>query len=334
MTQTRPTIGIIGTGSYLPERIMTNADLEKIVETTDEWIVTRTGIRERHIASAEQATSDMSAIAAKRALEVAGVTPEEVDLIVVATVTPDMPFPSTACFVQGLIGAKNAFCFDLEAACSGFLYALDVGYRYLASGGGKIALVIGGEKLSGVTDWQDRATCVLFGDGAGAVVLKADASGRGIMSAIAGSDGNLTELLNIPGGGSRHPASAETLEKRLHFMKMQGNEVFKHAVRCMCDAGQKALERAGLTMADVKWVIPHQANLRIISAIASRLGVGLDRFCINLDRVGNMSGASIPVALDEAVRDGRIRDGDVLLLIAFGGGFTWGATVVEWKYGR
>jgi 3-oxoacyl-[acyl-carrier-protein] synthase-3 len=327
-------ICIVGTGAYLPEHVMTNADLERQVETSDEWIRTRTGISERHIAAPEEATSDMAAIAARRALEAAGVAAEDVDLIIVATVTPDMPFPSTACFVQHKIGARRAFCFDIEAACSGFLYALEVGTRFLAGGGVKTALIIGAEKLSGVTDWTDRATCVLFGDGAGAAVLQARPARRGIIGSVAGSDGSLAGLLSIPGGGSRNPTSPATIEAGLHFMKMQGNEVFKHAVRCMSDSAQKVLERHGIPAADVRWVIPHQANLRIIQAIANRLDVGLDRFCINLDRVGNMSGASIPVALDEAVRAERIQDGDVLLFVAFGGGFTWGATVMEWSNGK
>ncbi|MCE9615355.1 MAG: ketoacyl-ACP synthase III [Lentisphaerae bacterium] len=334
MTSNGPIVSIVGTGSYLPERILTNADLEKMVETSDEWITTRTGIRSRHIAAAHEATSDLAAEASRRALAAAGLTAEAVDLIVVATVTPDMPFPSTACFVQDKIGAKNAFCFDLEAACSGFLYALDVGYRYLVSGGARTALIIGGEKLSSVTDWQDRTTCVLFGDGAGAVVLQLRDSGRGIIGSVAGSDGTLADLLNIPGGGSRHPSSQETIEQRLHFMKMQGNEVFKHAVRCMCDAANKVLSRNNLKTDDVAWVIPHQANLRIIQAISTRLGIGLDRFCVNLDKVGNMSGASVPVALDEAVRAGRIKKGDLVLFVAFGGGFTWGASVMEWDHGQ
>ncbi len=334
MSDRLSSVGIVGTGAYLPARVMTNADLEKVVETSDEWIVTRTGIRERRIAADGEATSDLAAAAAREALSAAGVGAEEVDLIVVATITPDMPFPSTACLVQTRIGAKRAFCFDVEAACSGFIYALEVGYRYLASGGGRTALIIGAEKLSSVTDWTDRTTCVLFGDGAGAVVLRAPATGRGLIGTVAGSDGSLAHLLHIPGGGSRHPATAETVAQGLHYMKMQGNDVFKHAVRCMCDAGLTVLERHGLKVADVRWVIPHQANLRIIQAIANRMGLGLDRFCVNLDRVGNMSGASIPVALDEAVRDGRIQKGDVVLFVAFGGGFTWGATVMEWNDGR
>lgn len=323
-------VGIAGIGSYLPERILTNADLESMVDTTDEWIMTRTGIRERHMAREDEATSDMASVAAKRALENAGVAPESVQLIIVATVTPDMPFPSTACFVQQQIGATEAFCFDMEAACSGFLYAMKVGKRFVASGLLDTVLVIGAEKLSCVTDWKDRATCVLFGDGAGAAVLRPRDEGRGIMASFMGSDGNLAELLKIPGGGSRNPTSERSLADGLHTMKMNGREVFKHAVRCMCDSGLRVLSKCGLTIEDVDCVIPHQANMRIVQAIADRLGTSLDRFYVNLDRVGNMSAASVPVALDEAVREGRVKRGDIVLTTVFGGGFTWGATVLEW----
>jgi 3-oxoacyl-[acyl-carrier-protein] synthase-3 len=323
-------VSIAGTGSYLPERILSNADLEKMVDTSDEWIRTRTGIRERRIARADEATSDMAAEAARRALESAGMAPEELDLLIVATVTPDMPFPCTACFVQKKIGAVNAVCFDMEAACSGFLYAVETARHFLSGGTFETAMVIGAEKLSCVTDWEDRATCVLFGDGAGAAVLRRQNSGRGIMASVMGSDGTLTDLLNLPGGGSRYPASETTLQQRLHCMKMTGNEVFKHAVRCMCDAGLKVLERSGMSIEDVDWIVPHQANMRIIRAISNRLGNCMEKFCVNLDKVGNMSGASVPVALDEAVRTGKIRKGDVILFIVFGGGFTWGATLMEW----
>lgn len=328
-TQPTPRVAIIGTGSYVPERILTNAELEKMVDTTDEWIVTRSGIRERHIARDDQATSDLGAEAARRALADAGVKPEEVDLIIVATLSPDMPFPNTACFVQNLIGAKNATCVGLEAACSGFLFAVDAASQYLLTGRFKTALVIGAEKLSSVTDWQDRTTCVLFGDGAGAVVLQVRDSGEGILSTVTGSDGSLNALLNLPAGGSRHPASLQTLEKRMHFMKMEGKEVFKHAVRAMAEASRKALEKAGMTLADVDCVVPHQANIRIVEAIRDRLGVGPEKFFVNLDKYGNMSAASIPVALDEAIREGRIRKGNRVVLVAFGGGFTWGSMVVR-----
>ena len=321
---------VTGTGSYLPERILTNKDLEKMVDTTDEWILTRTGIRERHIARDDEATSHMAADAAERAMQAAGITADEVQLIIVATVTPDMVFPSTACFVQELIGAKNAFCFDIEAACSGFLYAVEVARQFIQGGTIRTALVIGAEKLSCVTDWDDRATCVLFGDGAGAVVLQPRADGHGIISSAMGSDGGLAALLNIPGGGSRHPVSRKTIEDGLHYMKMTGREVFKHAVRCMSDFGKQVLEQAGLTIEDVDLVVPHQANMRIIRAISDRLGCPLDKFYVNLERVGNMSGASVPVALDEAVRVGRLKRGDIVLFVVFGGGFTWGASVMKW----
>jgi len=320
---------IAGTGAYLPDRVLTNADLEKRVETTDEWIVTRTGIRERHVAAADEATSDMAAVAATRALAAAGVTPEAVDLVLVATVTPDTLFPNTACLVQQKIGAKRAFCFDLSAACSGFLYGMETARCMIEAGSVKTVLLVGAEKLSAVTDWTDRATCVLFGDGAGAVVLRAGDSG-GLLGSVMGSDGALADLLKIPAGGSRLPASAESVANREHCIRMVGNEVFKHAVRCMCDAGQAVVRRCGLTMEDVTWIIPHQANMRIIQAIASRVSNGMDRFCVNLDRVGNMSAASIPVALDEAVRAGKIVKGNRILFVAFGGGFTWGASLVEW----
>jgi 3-oxoacyl-[acyl-carrier-protein] synthase-3 len=323
-------VGVVGTGSYLPDRILTNADLEKMVDTSDEWIRTRTGIRTRHMARDDEAASDMAAVASRRALESAGITPDEIDLIIVATITPDMPFPNTACFVQQIIGARNAFCFDVEAACSGFLYGMEIARQFIEGGLVSTALVIGSEKLSCITDWNDRATCVLFGDGAGAVVLRGIENGRGIMSTVMGSDGGLTDLLNLPGGGSRNPATKQTVEAGLHCMKMTGNEVFKHAVRCMCDASQQALERSGLTIEDVNHVIPHQANMRIIKAIANRLGGCMDKFRVNLDRVGNMSGASVPVALDETLRNGLIKKGDVLLFVVFGGGFTWGASVMEW----
>ena len=325
----RDAVVIAGTGSYLPERILTNAELEKMVETSDEWIVTRTGMRERRIAGDDEPTSVMAAGAAKQALESAGISGEEVDLIIVATVTPDMPFPSTACMVHDAIGAGKALCFDLEAACSGFLYAMDVARGMLVSGIYNTALVIGAEKMSSVTDWEDRGTCVLFGDGAGAAVLKRSNTKRGILSTTVGADGSLGELLMIPGGGSRIPASHDSVEQRQHFMKMAGNNVFKHAVRCMTEAGRDALEQVGLTVEDVDWVVPHQANMRIIKAIADRAGISMDKVIVNLDRLGNTTAATVPLALDEGVRDGRIKSGDIVLMIVFGGGFTWGATVRE-----
>ncbi len=325
---------IIGTGSYMPEKVLTNDDLSKIVDTSDEWITTRTGIRERRIAAEDQATSDLAAEAARRALADAGVAPEEVNLIVVATVTPDMFFPSTACFVQKKIGASNAVCFDISAACSGFLYALQVARHFINTGNRTTALVIGAEKLSSLINWQDRNTCVLFGDGAGAVVIRraeeeTDAPGR-VLSTVMGSDGNLADLLKVPGGGSACPITAENALSRPNTIHMEGRETFKHAVTRMCQASEQALEMAGLKKEDITLIIPHQANLRIIQAIADRLGLPHDKAFINLDKYGNTSAATIPVALDEANKAGRLKRGDILLLVAFGGGFTWASSVVRW----
>jgi 3-oxoacyl-[acyl-carrier-protein] synthase III len=328
------TSSIIGTGSYLPEKVLTNDDLSKIVDTSDEWITTRTGIKERHIAADDQATSDLAAEAARRAMTAAGVTPEDIDLIVVATVTPDMFFPSTACFVQRKIGATNAVCFDISAACSGFLYALQVARHFLNAGSRTTALVIGAEKLSSLVNWEDRNTCVLFGDGAGAVVIRAvdadtDAPGR-VLSTVMGSDGTLSDLLKVPGGGSALPITPENAASRPNTIHMEGRETFKHAVTRMCQASEQALEMAGLTKADIAMVIPHQANARIITAIADRLGLPEEKTFVNVDKYGNTSAATIPVALDEAHRQGRIKRGNIVLLVAFGGGFTWASSVLRW----
>ncbi|OQA28077.1 MAG: 3-oxoacyl-(acyl-carrier-protein) synthase 3 [Verrucomicrobia bacterium ADurb.Bin345] len=326
----KKTVSIIGTGSYLPERVLTNQELEKMVDTSDEWILTRTGIRERRIAREDQATSDLGAEAARRALADAGLKAEDVDVIICATITPDMGFPNTGCFIQNQIGASNAFCFDVEAACSGFLYALEVGRSLVETGAVKTALVVAAEKISAILDWQDRNTCVLFGDAAGAAVLQARDVEHGIMASTMGSDGSLAELLMLPGGGSRYPASEQTVKDRLHYMKMAGREVFKHAVNNMVQASKDALAKSGLTIDDIRWIIPHQANLRIINAIGERLGAGADKLVVNLDKYGNTSAATIIVALDEIARDGRLKKHDKVLLVAFGGGFTWGAVVVEW----
>ena len=329
------TSSIIGTGSYVPERVLTNEDLSKIVDTNDEWITTRTGIKERRIAAEGENTSDMAAEASRRALASAGITAADVDLIIVATVTPDMFFPSTACFVQKKIEAWNAVCFDLSAACSGFLFALQTARHYINTGNRKTALIIGAEKLSSLINWKDRNTCVLFGDGAGAVVVRrmddgaTNPPGR-ILSAVMGCDGSLTDLLKVPGGASAVPVTPENVDQRLNTIHMEGRETFKHAVTRMCQASEQALEMAGLTAADVKMVIPHQANLRIISAIADRLGIPEERTFVNLHKYGNTSAATIPVALDEANRSGAIKRGDVVLLVAFGGGFTWASTVLVW----
>ncbi len=324
---------IIGTGSYMPSRVLTNHDLEKLVETSDEWITTRTGIKERRIAAEGENTSDMATAAARKAMEMAGVTAEDLDLIIVATVTPDMFFPSTACFVQKKLGASKAVAFDISAACSGFLYAMQTARHYLNGGPRLTALIIGAEKLSSLINWKDRNTCVLFGDGAGAVVVRRDdspeAPGR-VLSSVMGSDGNLADLLKVPGGASALPITAENVESRPNTIHMEGRETFKHAVTRMLQASEEALRMAGLTAADVNLVIPHQANYRIITAIAERLGLPEERTFVNVDKYGNTSAATIPVALDEANRGGRLKSGDKVLLVAFGGGFTWASSVVAW----
>jgi len=323
------TVSIIGTGSYVPEKVLTNKDLESVVDTTDEWIYSRTGMRERHIAADDQAASDLGTEAAKKALADAGIGADEVALIIVATLSPDMFFPSTACFVQEKIGAKNAFCYDLGAACSGFLYAIDSARTQIACGAIETALVIGSEKMSTFIDWEDRGTCILFGDGAGAAVLRAGGEGRGIMESSMGSDGSLAHLLQTPGGGSRNPISHEMIDQKQHFLKMEGREVFKHAVVQMSDAVLQAMEKNGVSADDVKCFIPHQANVRIIDAISKRLGVA-DRMYTNVEKYANTSSAALAIALDEAVKDGTIQKGDLVVLTVFGGGFTWGANVLEW----
>ncbi len=322
-------VGIIGVGAYLPKKVLSNADLEKMVDTSDEWITTRTGIKERRIVSAQEAASDLSIKAAKSALKDAGLKPQDIDLIILATVTPDMQFPSTACFVQKGLGAIGAVCFDISAACSGFVYAITIAQQFIASGAYKRALVIGAEVLSSVTDWKDRNTCVLFGDGAGAAVLSEVKSG-GILSTYLGSDGTNTDLLMVPGGGSRNPATHKTVDSRLHYVKMQGNELFKLAVNIMVSAAQKALKQAGLNYKDVDCFIPHQANNRILSAVAKRLGIDEDKVYLNIAKYGNTSSASIAIALCEAAKDGKIKKGDIVLLDAFGAGLVWGACVIKW----
>lgn len=321
---------IIGTGSYLPKKVMTNADLERIVDTTDEWITTRTGIKERRIADEKEATSDLAFHAANHALRSAGILPEEIDLIVVATLSPDMTFPSTACLVQAMLGANKAFAFDISAACSGFLYALSVADQYLKSGLYRYALVVGSEVISRVLDWKDRSTCVIFGDGAGAVVLKGVDSRKGILSTHLHSDGQFWDLLYIPGGGSRLPISETVLADRKNFLKMKGSETYRLAVRNLEEVAWEALNELHLSVDDITLMVPHQANIRIIKALTERLKFPEEKVVINIDRYGNTSAASIPIALDEAVRSGRIQAGDNLLLIAFGAGLTWGASIINW----
>ena len=321
---------IAGVGHYAPEKVLTNADLEKMVDTSDEWIQTRTGIRERRIAAADETSSAMGAAAARKALENARVSPEDVEAIYVATCTPDMIFPSTACLIQAALGAQRAYGFDISSACAGFLMALDAAAAAIESGRVRTALVIGSEKLSAVTDWTSRNTCVLFGDGAGAVVLKAS-DRPGIRSSLLGVDGNQADFLSIPAGGCKQPASAETVQNHLHTIHMAGRETFKTAVNTMLGAAQDAIARAGLTVADIDCMVPHQANMRIVEAVAKRLGTGvIEKVFLNLDRYGNTSAASIPLALSEAVAAGRIKSGDKILMVAFGGGLSWGGTVVEW----
>ncbi len=323
-------VSIAGVGSYVPARVLTNLDLEKMVETTDEWITSRTGIKERRIAAADEYTSDLATKAAQRAMKMAGVSAEQIDLIIVATITPDMPFPSTACLVQQKLGARRAAAFDLEAACSGFIYGLEIGQQFIMSRTYDTVLVIGAEKLSTVVDWQDRNTCVLFGDGAGAVILQNRASSHGLLTAVMGADGNKSELLAMPGGGSRCPASAESVQNRLHYLRMDGKETFKNAVQAMMTAAQEVLRRCEITIQQIKCVIPHQANRRIIDAVGDRLGATPEQVFINLDRYGNTSAASVAIALDEAVSSGKVARGDLMLLVVFGAGLTWGAAVIEW----
>ncbi|MEM8952794.1 MAG: beta-ketoacyl-ACP synthase III [Verrucomicrobiota bacterium] len=325
---------IAGTGSYVPKKVLTNAELEKLVDTSDEWITTRTGIKERRIAADDEATSDLATKAARKAMEQAGITADEIDLLIVATISPDMFFPSTACFVQRKLQAKNAVCFDIAAACSGFLYALQVARHFVNSGNRKTALIIGAEKLSSMVNWEDRNTCVLFGDGAGAAVVVSDSdssqkSGR-VLSSVMYSDGDQTDILVVPGGGSACPINPQNADDKLNTIRMEGREVYKYAVNAMRAAAEKALEAASLTPDDIDMVIPHQANRRIIEAITDRLGIPEERTFVNLDKYGNTSAAAVAIALDEASRLGAIKKGDIILLVAFGAGLTWAATVIEW----
>lgn len=322
-------VGIIGLGSYLPEKVLTNKDLEKMLDTTDEWIRTRTGIRERRIARKDEATSDMAVEASKRALEDAKLKPEDIDLIIVATITPDMFFPATGCIVQHKLGARQVPAFDISVACSGFIYGLAIANQFISSGAYRYGLVIGAEKLSSITDWSDRTTCVLFGDGAGAAILGPVERG-GILSAYLGADGREGDLLKLPAGGSRIPATKKTIDDRLHFVKMNGSELFKHAVKIMADAALKVTRPLDLKAEDISLVIPHQANIRILEAVGKRMGLDKSKIYLNIDRYGNMSAASSAVALADAVKEGRIKKGDKILLDAFGAGLTWGAVVIEW----
>jgi len=324
------TCSITSVGSYVPDRIMTNAEMEKIVDTTDEWITSRTGIRQRRLAAESEYTSDMATKAAQRAMDKAGITADQIDLIIVATITPDMLFPSTACLVQNKLGARRAAAFDIEAACSGFIYAMEIGQQFIMSRTYETVLIIGAERLSSIVNWKDRNTCVLFGDGAGAAILQHRPDAHGLLTACMGADGDKAMLLCMPGGGSRIPATSDSVAAGLHHLQMDGKETFKNAVGAMVGAAQEALKRCETDISQIKLVIPHQANQRIIDAVGERLGVEKDQVFVNLDKYGNTSAASVGIALDEAVDQKRIVRGDLVLLVAFGAGLTWAAAVIEW----
>ena len=321
---------IVSTGCYLPEKILTNFDLEKMVDTSNEWILERTGIKERRIAAEGEAASDLAYEASKKALDNVGLNADDIDMIIVATVSGDMAFPSTACFLQDKLSADKAVGFDINAACSGFIYALFLADNFLRNGTQKRILVVGTEVLSKMTDWEDRATCVLFGDGAGAVVIEATDEDRGFYSIHINSDGKMWDLINVPGGGTRNPASETTLRERMHYIKMKGNETFKIAVRTLEEVASRTLQENRLKASDLALLVPHQANQRIIQATAERLGLPMSKVMMNLEKYGNTSAASIPIALDEALRTGRIHDNDFILLEAFGGGLTWASALMKW----
>lgn len=323
-------VGIIGTGYYVPEKVLTNHDLEKMVETNNEWIVERTGISERRIVEENIPTSEIAIHAAERALENAGILPEEIDLIIFATLTPDMVIPSTACIIQNKLKAINAAAFDISAACSGFVYGISTGSQFIKSGMYKKVLVVAAETLSKLVNWKDRNTCILFGDGAGAAVLSEVEDGYGILGVELGADGSGGEFLSVPASGSLHPATLQTIENKLHYIHMNGNEVFKFAIKIMGEAALKSLQAAGLNSSDIDCLIPHQANIRIIKSAAKRLDLPMDKVVVNVDKYGNTSAASIPIALSEAVEAGRVKKGDVVVLVGFGAGLTWASCVMKW----
>lgn len=322
---------IKGVGKYLPDKILTNKDLENMVDTSDKWITTRTGIKQRRIADDKIAVSDMGYEAAKKAISDADLQPEDIDMIIVATITADMFFPSTACLIQKNLGIKSVVAaFDISAACTGFTYAVSIGEKFVKSGQYKNILIVGTEKLSSITDWEDRNTCVLFGDGAGACVLSKSEDGNGILSSYLRADGNYANLLKVPAGGSRMPASHETIDQKLHYLKMEGTELFKVAVRRMKESIKMGLKKAGLSYDDIDVIIPHQANIRILKAVSRAIKVPVEKFFINIQKYGNMSGASTAVALAEAVEEGFIKKGDLVVLVAFGGGLVWGGNIIKW----
>lgn len=321
---------ITGIGHYLPEKILTNADFEKMVDTSDEWIVTRSGIRERHITAENEFSSDMAFEASKVALADAGIDPKDLDTIIVATVTPDMPLPSTACLLQEMLGAKSAAAFDVSAACSGFIYGLSIGSSMIVAGNAKKVLVIGVENLTSITDYTDRTTCVLFGDGCGAVVLEEGEPGDGVLSTFMQSDGGEKELLYITAGGSKTPLTAESIEARDYCIRMKGDGLFKYAVLAMVDAARRTLKKADIDIEDINYLIPHQANIRIIEGVRKRLKLEKEQVVVNIDRVGNTSSASIPIAFSELKEGGTLKRGDLVIMVAFGGGLTWGAALIRY----
>lgn len=330
MSEKKTRATIAGTGSYLPEKVITNADMERLVDTSDEWIFTRTGIRERRQVADGQCTSDLATAAARRALENANLTPDNITLIICATITPDFAFPSTACLIQHKLGATNTGGFDLSAACAGFVYGTIIGSRLIEADPSQTVLVVGAETLTKITDYTDRSSCILFGDGAGAAVLRAAEDGRGVLATECGIDGSGGDIMKLPGGGSAMPASEKTVRTGMHYMKVRGRETFKFAVVKMADLVRSTVEASGLTMADVKLIVPHQVNMRILQAAADRLQIGIERIYCNIDRYGNTSAASAAIALDEAARNGQIERGDIIVLVAFGGGLSWSSAVVRW----
>jgi 3-oxoacyl-[acyl-carrier-protein] synthase-3 len=321
---------IIATGSYAPPKVLTNFDLEKMVETTDEWIISRSGIRERRIVETNVCTSDLGTQAALRALNAAGLSPEDLDFIITGTNSPDMSFPCTGCFIQAKIGAKKAAAFDVSAGCTSFIHALSLADKFIKEDPSRKVMVLGAEIMSKVTDWTDRATCVLFGDGAGAIILVGEEGERGVLSTHLHSDGSLWELLYMPGGGSANPSSYETVDKRMHYIKMAGNQLFKVAVRALADVSQEALKFNGLKSEDIDIMIPHQANTRIVEAAAKLINFPMEKIFLNIDKYGNTSSATIPIAMDEVQREGKVKAGDLMLLCSFGTGVTWGSAVIRW----
>lgn len=331
MNKNKELVHIRGIGKYLPEGVLTNEDLEKMVDTSDEWITNRTGIKERRIAEESVASSDMGYRAANAAIKDAGLNPAEIDMVIVATVTPDMKFPSTACIIQKKLNIGPVPCFDMGAACSGYIYAMAMGEQFIKSGKYENVLIVATEKLSSITDWEDRNTCVLFGDGAGACVLSfSNNENSGLVSSYLKADGSLGNLLNVPAGGSKLPVTHEILKKRLHYLKMEGRELFKVAIKRMAEAVKEALDEAGYSYEDIDWVIPHQANIRILKTVGKAIKVPLEKFFINIEKYGNMSSASTAIAFTEAVKGRYIKKGDIVVLVAFGGGLVWGANVIKW----